>query len=134
MTIIFKSSYFYLGPVLSVVYVVYNIFAQDRELPKLEGYTDWREMFQNHTKELDVVFVATPDHTHYGPSMTAISNGIHCYTEKPLAWSVREAQNLTKAYEKNKSVVTQMGNQGHNHKLHYLPQTKILQIQLEALQ
>jgi predicted dehydrogenase len=78
-----------------------------------KGYTDWREMFQKHTKELDVVFVATPDHSHYGPSMTAISNGIHCYTEKPLAWSVREAQNLTKAYEKNTSVVTQMGNQGH---------------------
>ena len=78
-----------------------------------KGYTDWREMFNNHTKELDVIFVATPDHTHYGPSMTAISNGIHCYTEKPLAWSVREAQMLTAAYEKNTSVVTQMGNQGH---------------------
>ena len=50
-----------------------------------KGYTDWREMFNNHTEELDVIFVATPDHTHYGPSMTAISNGIHCYTEKPLS-------------------------------------------------
>lgn len=78
-----------------------------------KGYTDWREMFNKHMKEIDVVFVATPDHTHYAPSMTAISNGIHCYTEKPLAWSVKEAQNLTKAYEKNTSVVTQMGNQGH---------------------
>ncbi len=78
-----------------------------------KGYTDWREMFNKHTKELDVIFVATPDHSHYGPSMTAISNGIHCYTEKPLAWSVREAQNLTAAYKKNTSVVTQMGNQGH---------------------
>lgn len=78
-----------------------------------KGYTDWREMFNKHTEELDVIFVATPDHSHYGPSMTAISNGIHCYTEKPLSWSVREAQNLTAAYNKNKSVVTQMGNQGH---------------------
>ncbi len=89
-----------------------NVHRND-EWKNAKGYTDWREMFQNHTKELDVVFVATPDHSHYGPSMTAISNGIHCYTEKPLAWSVREAQNLTKAYEKNTSVVTQMGNQGH---------------------
>jgi len=77
------------------------------------GYTDWREMFNDHSKELDVVFVATPDHTHYAPSMTAISQGIHCYTEKPLSWSVREAQNLTAAYKKNDTVVTQMGNQGH---------------------
>ena len=37
-----------------------------------KGYTDWREMFNKHTEELDVIFVATPDHTHYGPSMTAV--------------------------------------------------------------
>jgi hypothetical protein len=78
-----------------------------------KGYTDWRKMLQNHSKELDVIFVATPDHSHYGPSMSAISMGIHCYTEKPLAWSVREAQMLTAAYKKNTGVVTQMGNQGH---------------------
>ncbi len=78
-----------------------------------KGYTDWRKVFENHAKELDVIFVAAPDHTHFAPSMTAISMGIHCYTEKPLAWSVREAQLLEKAYKKNKKVVTQMGNQGH---------------------
>ncbi len=39
--------------------------------------------------------------------------GIHCYTEKPLTWSVREAQLLAAAYAKNPKVVTQMGNQGH---------------------
>ena len=77
------------------------------------GYTDWRKLFENHAKELDVVFVATPDHTHFAPSMTAVSMGIHCYTEKPLTWSVREALLLEKAYKKNKHVVTQMGNQGH---------------------
>ena len=77
------------------------------------GYTDWRKMFENHGEDLDVVFVSTPDHTHYAPSMTAVSMGIHCYTEKPLTWSVREAQMLTQAYAKNPKVVTQMGNQGH---------------------
>ncbi|NQV32088.1 MAG: Gfo/Idh/MocA family oxidoreductase [Phycisphaeraceae bacterium] len=79
------------------------------------GYTDWRKVFQNHRKDLDVVFVATPDHTHFAPSMTAVSMGIHCYTEKPLTWSVREAQLLAAAYAKNPKVVTQMGNQGHGH-------------------
>ncbi len=78
-----------------------------------KGYQDWRKVFENHGKELDVVFVATPDHTHFAPSMTAVSMGIHCYTEKPLTWSVREAQLLTAAYAKNPKVVTQMGNQGH---------------------
>ncbi len=78
-----------------------------------KGYTDWRKMFENHGKDLDVVFVATPDHSHFSPSMTAVSMGIHCYTEKPLTWSVREAQLLTAAYKANPKVVTQMGNQGH---------------------
>ncbi len=77
------------------------------------GYTDWRMLFEKHAKDLDVVFVATPDHSHFAPTMTAISLGIHCYTEKPLTWSVREAQLLAQAYEKNPQVVTQMGNQGH---------------------
>jgi hypothetical protein len=45
--------------------------------------------------------------------MTAVSMGIHCYTEKPLTWSVREAQLLAAAYARNPKVVTQMGNQGH---------------------
>ncbi len=78
-----------------------------------KGYQDWRKVFENHGKDLDVVFVATPDHTHFGPTMTAVSMGIHCYTEKPLTWSVREAQLLAKAYAANPKVVTQMGNQGH---------------------
>jgi len=77
------------------------------------GYQDWRKVFEKHGKDLDVVFVATPDHTHFAPSMTAVSMGIHCYTEKPLTWSVREAQLLAAAYAKNPKVVTQMGNQGH---------------------
>ena len=77
------------------------------------GYTDWRKVFEKHGKDLDVVFVATPDHSHFAPSMTAVSMGIHCYTEKPLTWSVREAQLLAAAYAKNPKVVTQMGNQGH---------------------
>ncbi|MGO8750935.1 MAG: Gfo/Idh/MocA family oxidoreductase [Thermoguttaceae bacterium] len=80
---------------------------------KAAGYTDWRKMFEKHAKDLDVVFVATPDHSHFAPSMTAASMGISCYTEKPLTWSVREAQLLAAAYAKNPKVVTQMGNQGH---------------------
>jgi hypothetical protein len=80
---------------------------------KATAYTDWRKMFEKHAKDLDVIFVATPDHSHFAPSMSAISMGINCYTEKPLTWSVREAQLLAKAYAKNEKVVTQMGNQGH---------------------
>ncbi|MBI1374730.1 MAG: hypothetical protein GC159_18580 [Phycisphaera sp.] len=78
-----------------------------------KGYTDWRKIFENHEKEIDTVFVAVPDHTHFAPSMTAVSLGKNCYTEKPLCWSVKECQLLAAAYHKNDKVVTQMGNQGH---------------------
>jgi predicted dehydrogenase len=32
-----------------------------------KGYTDWRKIFENHAKELDVIFVAAPDHNHFAP-------------------------------------------------------------------
>ena len=80
---------------------------------KAVGYTDWRKMFEKHAKDLNAIFVAVPDHSHFAPSMTAVSLGISCYTEKPLVWSVREAQLLAAAYAKNTKAVTQMGNQGH---------------------
>ena len=80
---------------------------------KAVGYTDWRKMLEKHAKDLNVIFVAMPDHSHFAPSMTAVSLGISCYTEKPLTWGVREAQLLAAAYAKNTKAVTQMGNQGH---------------------
>ena len=52
-----------------------------------KGYTDWRQMFEHQSKAIDTVFVACPDHSHFAPSMTAVSMGMNCYTEKPLAWS-----------------------------------------------
>ena len=58
------------------------------------GYTDWRKMFEKHAKDLDVVFVATPDHSHFAPSMTAyefIKGGaigdvleFHTWTNRPI--------------------------------------------------
>jgi predicted dehydrogenase len=80
--------------------------------PNAKGYTDWRKMFDNHEKEIDAVVVATPDHTHAPASMRAIKAGKHCYTEKPLTWSVDEARALAEATARHK-VATQMGNQGH---------------------
>lgn len=78
-----------------------------------KGYTDWRKMFDKHIREFDTVFVAVPDHSHYGPSMRALKEDKNVYTEKPLTWSVWEALQLAKEYNQRKKCVTQMGNQGH---------------------
>jgi predicted dehydrogenase len=80
--------------------------------PNAVGYTDYRKMYDKHEKEIDAVVIAIPDHSHAAASMMAIKRGKHCYTEKPLTWSIDEARALAEAAAKYK-VATQMGNMGH---------------------
>src|SRR5205823_9746795 len=80
--------------------------------PSAASYTDFRRMFDKHEKEIDAVVVAIPDHSHAVASLRAIRAGKHCYTEKPLTWSIDEARALAAAATQYK-VATQMGNMGH---------------------
>jgi predicted dehydrogenase len=76
------------------------------------GYYDYRRMFDELHKDIDVVFVATPDHHHAPASLRAIHLGKHVFCEKPLCHDVAEARALAKAAAQHK-VTTMMGNQGH---------------------
>lgn len=80
--------------------------------PHAAAFQDYRQMFDKHHREMDVVFVGTPDHHHFPASAIAIQHGKHVYTQKPLTWSVGEARKLTELAARYK-VATQMGNQGH---------------------
>jgi predicted dehydrogenase len=75
-------------------------------------FSDYRRMFDTMHKEIDAVFVATPDHHHAPASMLAIQLGKHVYCEKPLCHDVFEARALAQAARQHK-VTTMMGNQGH---------------------
>jgi predicted dehydrogenase len=75
-------------------------------------FSDYRRMFDTMHKEIDAVFVATPDHHHAPASMLAIQLGKHVYCEKPLCHDVFEARALAQAAREHK-VTTMMGNQGH---------------------
>jgi len=79
--------------------------------PQAKTYTDWRKIYDNH-KDLNLVLVATPDHTHFPAAYSAVIRGAGCYCEKPLTHSIWEARTLAEATRKHK-VPTQMGNQGH---------------------
>ena len=79
--------------------------------PNAKAYTDWRKIYDNH-KDLNLVLVATPDHTHFPAAYSAVIRGAACYCEKPLTHSIWEARTLAEATRKMK-VPTQMGNQGH---------------------
>ena len=80
--------------------------------PDAKAYTDYREMFDKHHKEIDAVMVGTPDHSHYPATMIAMQLGKHVFTQKPLTHTVWESRQLYKAVRKYK-LATQMGNQGH---------------------
>ena len=84
-----------------------------KNYPKAKHYQDFRKMLDEMDNRIDAVVVSTPDHTHAVACMAAIKRGKHVYCEKPLAHSIYEIRELTKAARKHK-VVTQLGNQGHS--------------------
>jgi predicted dehydrogenase len=74
-------------------------------------YNDYRIMLDEMGDKIDAVTVSTPDHSHAAASMLAMKKGKHCFTQKPLTWSLYEARMLRETAAKMK-VCTQMGNQG----------------------
>ena len=78
----------------------------------LHVFTDYRKMFDKVGKEIDAVFIATPNHHHALPSMIAMQLGKSVYCEKPVCHDIGEARAMRALAAKSK-VATQMGNQGH---------------------
>src|SRR6185369_3305417 len=79
---------------------------------KVQVFTDYRRMFDKIAKQIDAVFIATPNHHHALPAMIAMQLGKNVYCEKPVCHDIAEARALRKMAAKTK-VATQMGNQGH---------------------
>ena len=78
---------------------------------KARFFSDFREMFDQMGDELDAVFVTTPPHSHFSPTILAMSMGIPVYVQKPLAHTFGQCERLIKMAQKT-GVVTQIGNQG----------------------
>lgn len=83
------------------------------KFPTAKRYKDFRKMLDAHGKELDLVIVSTPDHTHFAATYAAMERGIAVHTQKPLTHNIWQARTLQKAAHKF-GVQTVMGNQGHN--------------------
>jgi len=73
-------------------------------------YTDYRKML-DECKNIDLVTVSTPDHTHAPAAIRAMKLGCSVYVEKPLVRTIWEARYFEQVAKANK-VHTQMGNQG----------------------
>ncbi|MGA2618956.1 MAG: Gfo/Idh/MocA family oxidoreductase [Thermoguttaceae bacterium] len=80
--------------------------------PRVPTYCDYRKMYDQCHKDLDVVLIATPDHHHAPAAMRAIKLGKAVFVQKPMAHDVAECYALMKA-AREKNVPAQMGNQGN---------------------
>ncbi len=81
------------------------------KFPKAKKYYDYRKMLEDLGEKIDAVTVSTPDHSHAPASVMAMRMGKHCFTQKPLTWSIEEARVL-RELAAEKKLATQMGNQG----------------------
>jgi predicted dehydrogenase len=74
---------------------------------------DIREAWDD--KNVDLVFVAAPDHWHAPATWMAMQAGKHVYIEKPCSHNPREGELLV-AFQKKYGKVVQMGNQQRSSK------------------
>jgi predicted dehydrogenase len=79
----------------------------------IRTFSDYRQLFDVMSKELDAVMIATPNHQHALPALLAIRRGLHVYVEKPMTHTLAEARQLTEEARKA-GVATQLGNQGQS--------------------
>ena len=75
-------------------------------------FFDYRRMFDAVHKDIDAVFVATPDHHHAPASMISIKLGNDVFCEKPLCHDICQARSLAEA-ARNCKVTTAMATKGH---------------------
>jgi predicted dehydrogenase len=74
---------------------------------KPQGYfgdEPWVDIFRDHP-DLDVVFVATPDHLHTAPILHALRHGCHVVTEKPMCLDLNEADEIIAISEREGLIV-----------------------------
>jgi len=75
----------------------------DTGLRAMYGETVWREMLAQC--DVDVLFVATPDHLHFRAIMEALDAGVHVITEKPMCLKTAEADAIISRAAETKRIV-----------------------------
>jgi len=76
------------------------------QTPKL--YKDFRKMLEQ--KDIDAVFIGTPDHWHCLLTVACLEAGKEVYVEKPMANTIEECNIMVRAAKRHKQIV-QVGQQ-----------------------
>jgi predicted dehydrogenase len=71
-------------------------------------YVDYREVLDR--KDVDGVFIGSPDHWHVAMTLDAIQSGKDVYVEKPISHTIEEGERLEKAVAGSRQVI-QVGYQ-----------------------
>lgn len=90
-----------------------NLKTAHEQFPNAKTFSDYRELFNQMSNEIDAVVVSTPDHTHAPASIMAMELNKPVYCQKPLTHYVSEAREMRKI-AKEKNLITQMGIQVHS--------------------
>ena len=70
---------------------------------KVRIYKDYRKMLEQ--KDIDVVYIGTPDHWHALMMIEAVAAGKHVYVEKPVGNSIGECEAMIAAQKKYGRIV-----------------------------
>ena len=73
-------------------------------LPDDRIYKNYKEMFEKEAQlpegeRMDFVTIVTPNHFHFEPAMMALERGIHVVLDKPMTFSLEEANLLQQKVE-----------------------------------
>lgn len=77
-------------------------------------FAEWEE-FLSREKTADAIFICTPDHLHYHPTMLALEKGYDVLLEKPIAQSFQECKDIVLSAREKRRIV------GVCHVLRYHP-------------
>ena len=74
-----------------------------KQYPGIQTLTDFSEILRD--SEVDAIILATPASTHYELVKKSLEAGKHTLVEKPLALSVKEAEELVERSERQKRIL-----------------------------
>ncbi len=97
---VYKHSFTKLQEEVEVVYAIDTKLERAEafaaEFPGCIASVDFRDCFN---KGIDVIHLATPHYTHAAIAIEAMKNGINVLTEKPMAISLKDGQEMIKVSE-----------------------------------
>ena len=80
-----------------------------------DAYKDFHDLLAK--KDIDAVYIMTPEHLHHEMAVAALKAGKHVYVEKPLAHTIEEGFDIVKVWEQSKKIC-QVGTQNRSSSLY----------------